>query len=110
MTAWAPLPPMPEDPLQCRWCARRRRVLVEGSPPHCDGGCAPNDQAPYLGHCDFCEREFRTGHKWQIVSCYECDRREDRQIRQAYAEPELTYEQRIALERAGVRRRGRNWT
>lgn len=40
----------------------------------CNAGCCANDRAPYLGHCESCGREFRTGHRLATDICYECHR------------------------------------
>lgn len=73
--ARAPLPPIPTDPKVCRWCHGRKRAFIEGGQLEiCNAGCAPNDQAPYLGHCQECGRDFETGRRLlDAPLCDECD-------------------------------------
>lgn len=69
----AELPPLPTDPVVCRWCGGRLRALLEGEPAtYCQNRCATNDAAPYFGHCDECGADFWTG-KVSASTCYECD-------------------------------------
>lgn len=86
--AWAELPPVPEDPTRCRWCGGQRKALIDGDPPtYCERGCADNDQAPYLGHCLDCGRQFHTGKRAATI-CYICDKAEAKRIEEnGFARP-----------------------
>lgn len=57
------LPPMPSDPMICRWCGSRRVLLIADDPQSwfCQRLCAPNEQAPYRVDCTECGCEFDTG-------------------------------------------------
>ena len=37
----------------------------------CQAGCAANDQAPYLEHCDECQRDYETGMRLSHL-CHDC--------------------------------------
>lgn len=78
------MPPMPTDRTVCRWCDGRRVKVQDEYEWICPAGCAANDQAPYLGHCRECERDFDTGLRAPDL-CFEC------------------YEQTMALMRASYR-------
>lgn len=71
-----PLPPMPDDPMVCRWCESRRVKLSTGD-VLCSRGCAANESAPYAGQCSICAREFETGSSDTSV-CWQCSKREYR--------------------------------
>lgn len=75
----AALPPMPEDPTTCRWCRGRLRSLLEGEPiDYCQRGCAKNTDAPALGYCQQCRRDFHTGRRlMDSPLCWECEQREE---------------------------------
>src|SRR5687768_6420636 len=74
---WAPLPPIPADPLRCRWCGGRRRAILSATDnaPEviiCPSGCADNDQHPYSHDCTDCHRQFTSGRKLED-QCFECN-------------------------------------
>jgi hypothetical protein len=71
------LPPMPDDPAVCRWCGGHRLDLhIAEYGLYCPAGCAPNDFAPYLGHCQDCTRDFHTGRRLLSSDwCWECEAR-----------------------------------
>jgi hypothetical protein len=68
------LPPMPEDPLECRWCGARRRLidLTEPELNYCLNGCSRNDLAPFRYGCVTCGREFDTG-LYLAAWCPDCE-------------------------------------
>jgi hypothetical protein len=67
------LPPMPADPLDCRWCHGRRK-LIQGIPElnYCLNGCARNDLAPFRYECVECGRDFDTG-LFLAAWCPQCE-------------------------------------
>jgi hypothetical protein len=71
------LPPMPDDPNACRWCGGQRIELhLAEFGLYCPAGCAANDFAPYLGHCEDCRRDFHTGRRlFTCAWCWECEAR-----------------------------------
>lgn len=73
----AGLPPVPADPMQCRWCGGRLRLLIDGDPQStfCQNLCAPNDVAPFTVECAECGRSFQTG-KHHATICHACETRE----------------------------------
>jgi CxxC-x17-CxxC domain-containing protein len=76
------LPPMPSDPRYCRWCRKRRRMILPTDPVEawpCPSGCAPNHDTPYQRRCAECSREFRTGSTFQDL-CWFHERREQREL------------------------------
>lgn len=75
--SFAPEAPMPTEPGRCRWCHGRLRALMPDWPADfCEAGCTKNDEAPYLGHCQDCHRDFKTGRRQLIPLCHECDEKE----------------------------------
>lgn len=89
------LPPMPTTSDRCRWCGS---LLLFPLPDwaYCQHGCAPNETAPYLGHCRECLRDFDTGKPW-AERCHECESAENVRIDASYGPPEI---QRAEAQRA----------
>lgn len=75
VAAFAPQAPMPTEPGICRWCRGRLRQVLLSEPvfDYCEAGCARNDMAPFLRHCQECGREFHTGRRLLSSLCCECD-------------------------------------
>ena len=55
------LPPMPEDPLVCRWCGGRRVMVNLFTDSFCPALCSRNDLAPFTHECPACGCTFQTG-------------------------------------------------
>lgn len=91
--AWATTAPVPEQPDRCQWCGGRKRAIASGYPLDiCDAGCAPNNEAPYVGHCQECGRQFCTGRKLTASPlCYECEQREIARVTQGSDQRERRY-------------------
>ena len=89
---WAPTAPMPRHPLTCRWCdGRLRSILPDRPATHCDGGCAVNTSAPYLMHCDDCQRSYYTGRPMSASQCWTCEQRSKRYQPNDPTRERLTY-------------------
>lgn len=71
-----PLPPMPLDPLECRWC-HAHMALVAGE-AICPGGCTTEPSPHATRRCELCEGEFVTGRRFAVNVCWECQGREMR--------------------------------
>ncbi len=72
-----PLPPVPSDPLQCRWCGGRRVLATKLDTPEqamCQSGCQPNTADPaYTRDCSECGCTWKTGRTNGPVLCPRCD-------------------------------------
>jgi hypothetical protein len=80
--AEAAQPPIPADPQTCRWCRSRREV--QAGVWLCPRSCAANDQAPYLGHCEECRRDFHTGSS-ETHLCHGCSTRGRQRLDREFA-------------------------
>jgi hypothetical protein len=81
-------PPMPTDPLDCRWCGARRTPIGDGK-SICPNRCWENDQSPFTGHCEECRTDFLTGCLARADQCWRCAGREHQQYVAAYSDSTL---------------------
>jgi hypothetical protein len=72
----SPIAPLPDDPMQCRWCPLRLKQISDSNGTVlCPSGCYSD---PLLEiECAQCHRMFRTGGTY-FDTCYRCTAQEKR--------------------------------
>jgi uncharacterized protein with PIN domain len=91
---FAPMAPeSTTDPTRCRWCrGALRELLTPGVKDYCQSGCSKSNEAPTVGHCAECQREFRTGRPLRdAVLCWTCETVERKAAEESYQKDGPTY-------------------